>query len=233
MKTDPSKIPPIKVQRGGWRSNGQEGHYTILDGNHRYAAAKKAGLKDIEAEVSESTGHLIRRLAEHKNGCETCGYSGNSVSKPGAYDNWQKPTRAEAHTEYDREMPKQAHLGKLWRDKEHFADDVDKANVETIPHHIHADMDYATHHQSIADIKHLTSTYAHPRDVDSITRGYHEHAAMPTPIVLKHRLDGDDKPRYKVMGGNTRLAVAEVHGVPRKATVIDVTDHLRKTGRHF
>jgi hypothetical protein len=153
--------------------------------------------------------------------------------EPGQFNNWRPLSTSEAHTEYEREVPKTTQLGKLWNDHHDFAAHVASSPVEEIPHHVHQDMDYASHHDSIDDLKHLTSQYRFPRDVDSITRGYHEHASMPTPIVLKHTLDGEHAPQYRVMSGNTRLAAAEVLGVPRKATVLDVTDRLRKTGRRF
>lgn len=176
----------------------------------------------------------FKKFYEEKQTCYECGYSGAKTEKhPGSFKNWRKPTEAESHTEFEREVPKTAHLGTLWNTKEEFADHVAKSPVEQISHKVHQNMSYASHHDTIDDLKDLTSTYRFPRDVDSITRGYHEHASMPTPIVLKHTLDGEDKPKYRIMSGNTRMAAAEIHGVPRHATVLDVTDHLKRTGKRF
>jgi len=177
------------------------------------------------------TSELIFKLMESVQHCTTCGENASPEKDPKQFDNWRRHSDEEAHTEYERESPKTEHLGQLWKDGKDFVKHIKASPLEDIPDSVHKEMDYATHHRHVDDLKDMTSQYRFPRDVGSIMRGYHEHAAMPAPIVLKHTLD--KKPRYRVFGGNTRMAAAELHGVKRKAVVMDVTDRLRDSGGYF
>ena len=105
----------------------------------------------------------------------------------------------------------------LFTDIEEFKASLKRSKVILLTDNIDRRIQNRSRTTSLDELKSLVGSYIRPRDVDRIVDGFKNNNRIPLPIILK------GSKGLWIMSGNTRLDVAGILGVPKKALLVDVT----------
>lgn len=138
---------------------------------------------------------------------------------PKNFDNWSKLSMLQIAQEYNWEYKNNVKKSDYdpFPTIADFEKAVNNAKVETLTKESDLKISNRSRTKTIESLKSLVNTYKHPRDVDSIIKGFTEGAAMPYPIVLESP-DGS----RKIMSGNTRTDTAFIMGINPKVLIIKI-----------
>lgn len=135
------------------------------------------------------------------------------------YDNWVKPDDENLQIEYKYEYLKNIETkhGELFKSFFNFKKAVLRSPVVELTSELDKKIDNRSHCRTIENLKQLVGTYVYPRDIDKIIKGFQNNDKIPAPIILKFN-DG----YMRILGGNSRLNVAEIMGVPMKVIIVNI-----------
>lgn len=144
------------------------------------------------------------------------------------FTNWVRPSKEDLALEYKVEYeikPLKRLTGDAFPTFQSFLQAANRAKVIKVTPSIDRKIEYRSRTKSKSAILSLIRSYAsypefrNEQTIEAIYDGFRNNAPMKMPIVLRF-----SNGRMRIMGGNTRMDIAQHYGVTPKVLLIDVPE---------